>query len=125
MNTSTVLVIDQKDNAIAIAKILKAAGYKVAGATSIDQAQIALSKYQPGLIIMADRIDNEDGLALVQFIRARTQMLGLPVITIFDDMSYERIRSFLQGGTSRYMMRSFLQTNLIKTIREVQNSVPQ
>ena len=123
MPTGYVLIVDQKENVVEIARVLKDSGYRVAGAVSVEQAQKAMQKFRPQLVITADHLPDKDGLELIQFIRQQTAMLGLPVITVFDDMAPERIRAFLKGGSSRYVMRGFLQTNLVKTIREVQNSL--
>ncbi len=118
-----ILIIDQKENVIEMARILKDSGFRVAGAVSVEQAQKAMQKFKPQMVITAERLPDKDGLELLQYIRQQTAMLGLPVITVFDDMAPERIRAFLKGGSSRYVMRSFLQANLVKTIREVQNAL--
>jgi FixJ family two-component response regulator len=113
-----VLVVDDDDSMRgAIARLLKAAGYENATYSS---AEVCL---ESGAAVTADCLISDlhlpgmSGLELVAELRKRNCQVPVILITAFDEPELPLIA--LERGATAYLVKPFLGTTLLDSIREL------
>ena len=51
--------------------------------------------------------------------RALKQFADLPVLVIVEEPDPDVVKTALQAGANRYLTQSFIQANLMRTLREM------
>lgn len=78
-----VLVVDDNPDTVLICtRALESAGYRVATATSGDEALARLDELKPGLVLLDLAMPGRDGFATARAIRARPASANLPILIL-------------------------------------------
>lgn len=117
---STILVVED-ESAIAelIAINLRHAGYEVVVAATADQAQAAVDKVLPDLVLLDWMLPGQSGLMLAKQWRGASRTRDLPLIMLTArDSEADRV-SGLDAGADDYLSKPFSTKELLARIRAV------
>jgi len=117
---STILVVED-ESAIAelIAINLRHAGYEVVVAATADQAQAAVDKVLPDLVLLDWMLPGQSGLMLAKQWRGSARTRDLPLIMLTArDSEADRV-SGLDAGADDYLSKPFSTKELLARIRAV------
>lgn len=101
-----VLVVDDDEATLdVLSRLLAARGYAPVTATGAPQCWTALGDARPALILLDLFLPGEDGMALLQDIKADPRLAGVPVIihTLMDRCDY-RDKALALGATA-YLLK--------------------
>jgi two-component system phosphate regulon response regulator PhoB len=120
MTLASVLVVED-ESAIAelISLNLRHAGYEVTLASSADQAELAISKVLPDLVLLDWMLPGESGLSLAKRLRSQERTKSLPVIMLTArGEEVDRVAG-LDAGADDYIAKPFSTNELMARIRAV------
>jgi CheY-like chemotaxis protein len=100
------VVDDQEDSRILVAKVLKHHGYEVIGARGGEEAISLTQRELPDLILMDLRLPGGmDGLEATRRIKALPQLAHIPVIAMTASVRAEDERRALDGGCDGFLRK--------------------
>ena len=108
------LVEDEKNIQNLISTLLDANGYKVLTAESCATGRLVYSSHIPDLVILDLGLPDEDGSALLSYIRERDRTPVIVVSSRSDEC--EKVR-LLDGGANDYITKPFGTAELLARIR--------
>jgi two-component system chemotaxis sensor kinase CheA len=119
--TATVLVVDDALTVRELQRtILERAGYEVVTAADGADALARLSEHAVQLVLTDVEMPRMDGFALVEAIRARRALAGLPVVILSSRGSEEDRRRGLDAGADAYVAKSaFDAAALLSTVERL------
>jgi len=103
---------------------------KELGFASVDEAEdgaIALNKLASGsydFVVTDWNMPNLDGLALLQQIRARPPLAGIPVLMVTAEAKRENIIAAAQAGASGYIVKPFTAATLGEKLNKILDKMP-
>jgi two-component system phosphate regulon response regulator PhoB len=117
---SKVLVVED-ESAIAelVAINLRHAGFEVTIAASADQAQAAVDRVLPDLVLLDWMLPGQSGLALAKQWRAQTRTRELPIIMLTARGEEADRVTGLDAGADDYLPKPFSPKELLARIRAV------
>ena len=117
---SRILVVED-ESAIAelIAINLRHAGFEVTIAASSDQAQSAVDRVLPDLVILDWMLPGQSGLSLAKQWRGQTRTRELPIIMLTARAEEGDKISGLDAGADDYLTKPFSTSELLARIRAV------
>ena len=117
---SRILVVED-ESAIAelIAINLRHAGFEVTIAASSDQAQSAVDRVLPDLVILDWMLPGQSGLSLAKQWRSQTRTRELPIIMLTARAEEGDKISGLDAGADDYLTKPFSTSELLARIRAV------
>ena len=87
--------------------------------TAAAGAKILRAGLVPDLLIVDLMLSDVPGVEFVRQMRSRPQFDGIPVIVLADATRPMEIRTALVAGADRYVTKTYMGNNLIKTALEV------
>ncbi len=117
----TVLILDDdKQNALHVARALLLADFDVRSAENRDQALVELKKVPaPDAIILNPKVPKLHGLDLLARLQQHKTFASVPVVVITDDHAHETVVNALARGAAGYMTKPLKQEALLDTVRAV------
>lgn len=99
MSAATILVVDDHPpNVVLLQHLLQINGYGVATAADAHEAQAAIARQRPDLILMDLQLPGIDGFELTRRLKADTATAGIPVIAVTSfAMSGDKERALAAG----------------------------
>ena len=91
----------------------------LAAATASTGARLLRSGMLPDLLLVDLMLGDVPGVECVKQMRSRSQFNQLPVIVLADATRPMEIRAALVAGADRYVTKTYMGNNLIKTVFEV------
>jgi len=116
-----ILVVDDSIATRTLEKtLLEAAGFEVLAVSDGYQALQALSVQQYDVVISDIRMPNMDGLELTRTLKARAEMMHIPVILVSNMGSDQDKRDGIAAGADAYIVKKELtQADLLDTIHQL------
>ena len=112
---STILVIDDEPaSRIGLRKVLVAAGYQFAGASTGTEALERMRTEKFEMIILYPALTNMDGFALIRLLR-RQSLIPILVLSASDD-ERSKVRAF-ELGADDYVTKPFAEGELLARLR--------
>jgi two-component system OmpR family response regulator len=109
------LVEDEADMARAVAETVRASGFVVDIAGTLDEAETSIALARYGLVILDRRLPDGEGMRLIP--RLRSTQPGVPVILVSAlDRVADRVRG-LDEGADDYLGKPFDRDELMARIR--------
>jgi two-component system cell cycle response regulator len=99
------LVADDYGPSQRIVDTLSEVGYSVAHATSTDDANIKAADGDFHLILVDDRVDDDDVLRFCSQVRSNEATRQAPILIMLDDGDTERLAKALDLGVNDYLVR--------------------
>ncbi|MFN8378410.1 MAG: response regulator [Anaerolineae bacterium] len=90
-----------------------------AAATAATGARLLRNGLLPDLLILDLTLPDISGIELLKQMRNRPQFDGIPVIVLADATRPMEIRTALVAGADRYVTKTYMGNNLLKTVFEV------
>jgi len=117
---STILVVeDEAAIAELISLNLRHAGFEVTLAADADQAQVAVDKVLPDLVLLDWMLPGQSGLALAKQWRGAPRTKDLPIIMLTARSDEADRVSGLDAGADDYLSKPFSTKELLARIRAV------
>ena len=115
---SIVIVEDEQSSLDAFTELLNFAGAKTISVTSAAQAIVALDKYKPDILISDIAMPGEDGISLIQSIRALGVKQGgqIPALALTAYTAQEDVTQALLTGFNAHLAKPFNVVDLIGCI---------
>jgi class 3 adenylate cyclase len=114
-----ILVVDDlPQNIRLLDAVLSPRGFRVATASSGEEALAVLSKEDPDLVLLDIRMPGMDGYEVCRRIRADPRTAFLPVIMITASAGEERIRA-IESGADDFVQEPFDQAELLARVRSL------
>ena len=112
---SVLIVEDEQSSLDVFTALLNSSGAKTISVTSAAEALIALDKYKPDILISDIAMPGEDGLSLIQSIRARTPEKGgqIPAVALTAYAAKEDIKRAFSAGFNAHLAKPFNAIDLI------------
>lgn len=117
-----ILIVEDEQSSLDIfTELLKSAGAKTISVTNVHDAMIALDKYKPDILISDIAIPGEDGISLIQRIRARkTEQEGqIPALALTAYATQEDIDQALSAGFNAHLAKPFNAVDLIICVQNL------
>lgn len=90
-----------------------------AAATAATGARLLRSGMKPDVLILDLALPDISGVELLKQMRNRPQFDSIPVIVLADAARPMEIRTALVAGADRYVTKTYMGNNLLKTVFEV------
>jgi len=121
-----ILVVEDNPQNLELATvILRAAGHDVVPARDAGEAEVALSKQLPALIVMDIALPGKDGYAIVRELRQRAGTAGLPVLAVSSfAMPGDAERAFA-AGVSDYLTKPIRRAILLERVNALLPPTPR
>ena len=119
MATQILIVEDEPAIAELIAINLRHAGYQIALATNADEAQSAVDRVLPELVLVDWMLPGQSGLALAKRWRTEARTRDLPLIMLTARSDEADKISGLDAGADDYLTKPFSPKELLARIRAV------
>lgn len=112
---SVLIVEDEQSSLEVFTELLKSAGAKTISVSSAAEALIALDKYKPDIMISDIAMPEEDGMSLIQSVRARSpeQSGEIPVVALTAYAVKEDVNQMLSAGFNAHLSKPFNAVDLI------------
>jgi DNA-binding response OmpR family regulator len=92
-------------------------------ANSIQQADFTLYyRPVPHCIILDLSLTESQPLDHLRTLKAKAGYTQVPCLVLIETLNFEIIKAALQYGVNRYLTKSFLQRNLLKTVMDIMPS---
>jgi two-component system, chemotaxis family, CheB/CheR fusion protein len=117
-----VLIVEDELSSLEVfTELLNSAGAKTISVTSAAEAMIALDKNKPDILISDIALPGEDGISLIQNIRARGTKQGgqMPAVALSAYAAKEDINRALSGGFNVHLAKPFNAVDLIVCIAKL------
>lgn len=119
MDNTILVVEDDPDLQEVLALNLQNAGYRVARASSVRQAEAALNASLPQMILLDWMLPDTPGLSFARRLRSESRTLGVPIIMLTGrDCESDKITG-LEAGVDDYLIKPFSPRELLARIRAV------
>lgn len=113
-----VLVVDdQPANLRTLAALLSRVGYKVATATTGDEALAQADADAPDLILLDMMMPGMDGFAVLAELRGRPALQGTPVVFLTAAQDRELLLRAFDGGAVDYVTKPFIPEELLARVQ--------
>lgn len=100
-----ILIIDDEQMMVELLKtVLEMDGYKVTTANAAEQAQQAVSKSPPDLLLVDYNLKSGDGLDVVRWMRSKRRFRRIPIIVT---SGMEREDEALTAGADQFLLKPF------------------
>jgi len=117
---SRILVVEDESAIAELISInLRHAGYEVTIAATADQAQFAVDRVLPDLVVLDWMLPGQSGLALAKRWRSQTRTRDLPVIMLTARAEEADKIAGLDAGADDYLVKPFSTNELLARIRAV------
>lgn len=112
---SILIVEDEQSSLDVFTELLNSSGANTISVTSAAKAMVALDNYKPDILISDVAMPDEDGLSLIQHIRARSPENGgqIPAVALTAYAAKEDINRVLSAGFNAYLAKPFNAVDLI------------
>lgn len=115
-----ILVIeDEPDILESIEATLTHVNFQVQTLSRGDQVKNHVLENHPGLILLDVMIPKPDGYQLCHELKSDAGTQGIPIILLSARGQKEDIERGFKAGANRYIVKPFLEEELIKTIRQL------
>jgi putative two-component system response regulator len=114
-----VLVVEDDPSMLGmIRSLLETEGpYTVVAARSIAEAQLAIERYNPGLVVSDRFLDQEDGLALCQWVKEHPQHRDTMFVLLTGAHSAQEKIDGFHAGADDYITKPFHAQELLSRVR--------
>lgn len=120
MNKSKILIIeDEKDLALVLAKRLTALGYEVATAFDAYQGFAKTQREKPDLIILDLMLPAGGGMKTLEHIKGSPHLFSIPVIVLTALQASEKRAGVLAAGADAFMEKPYDMDKLHATIQDL------
>lgn len=99
--------------------ILEAAGHEVAAVDSGEEAWLRLASFQPDLVLAGASLPGLDGVTLLQSMRARPELMGVPVIILTAETQAQARARALSFGANDVLVKPFDHEELVLRVANV------
>ena len=107
-----VLVVDdQEDVRVVLARILRAADYQCRVAASVAEAKVELERATPDLVLCDIDMPGESGLRLVEHLHRTASDVPVLMVTAFDDPAMAEVA--MDGGAVGYVIKPFERNEIL------------
>jgi len=115
-----VLVADDDEDILElVGAVLGKAGYDVAKASNGTQALELLRARRPCVAVLDVAMPELDGVEVLRFVRADTELADLPVILLTARAQEDDVRHAYAEGASKYIRKPFSPRELVEHVREL------
>jgi two-component system phosphate regulon response regulator PhoB len=117
---SSVLVVEDESAIAELISInLRHAGYEVTIATSADQAQAAIDRVLPDLVLLDWMLPGQSGLAIARQLRGSERTRAIPIIMLTAKSAEQDKIMGLEAGADDYVTKPFSPRELLARIKAV------
>lgn len=114
---ANVLVVeDNPQNLKLTTVILASAGHSVVGARSAEEAEAALARSRPDLILMDIALPGKDGYTLTRELRSRPSTARLPILAVSSFAMPGDAERALGAGCSAYLTKPIRRATLLEQV---------
>lgn len=108
-------------------KLLSMTALQVIHAASLHEAAHYLRSAisLPQMVILDGALQDGMSLQFLRQMRAQSRFADLPALVIVAEPDPSAIKDVLDAGANRYLTHSFVQTNLLRAVRDMQALLPQ
>lgn len=118
MSAGNILVVDDTENSRElVSKILVAEGYSVRAADSGELALASVDVNPPELILLDQRMEGLDGLAVCRHLKANESTRDIPVIFLSASLDYEDRVEGLASGAVDFVNKPFRREELLVRLK--------
>ena len=118
MSAGSILVVDDTENSRdLVSKILVAEGYTVRAADSGELALASVDVNPPELILLDQRMEGLDGLAVCRHLKANESTRDIPVIFLSASLDYEDRVEGLASGAVDFVNKPFRREELLVRLK--------
>lgn len=126
LNNKRVLVVDDDPEfQVVIAKILEGQGMNVRRAFNLQEAYKGLATFAPDLIILDLNLEREHGSAVLLEKKKNPALSHVPVIVCSTENMREAVEKVLMIGCQDYILKPVKQTVVIQKIRKILSNEPK
>lgn len=109
-----VVAVDDEVMLLTIVKsILSNHGATVHGATDVKTGMKLVKDVEPHLIVIDRHLKDEDGIALLEQIRAYNKTVKTPVLMLTGERRQDEIKKAISAGTTWYVVKPFQPQMLV------------
>jgi len=114
---ANVLVVEDNPQNLKLSTvILRAAGHTVVGAHSAEEAEAALARQLPDLILMDIALPGKDGYTLTRELRARPPTARIPILAVSSFAMPGDAERALEAGCSAYLTKPIRRAILLQQV---------
>jgi CheY-like chemotaxis protein len=113
-----ILIVDDNPTNLKLARdVLECEGFVVEQAADAEQAQIALHRQRPDLILMDIALPGMDGLTLTRLLKADPSFQGIPVVALTAFAMKGDDQKALAAGCEGYITKPIQTRQFAKQVR--------
>jgi DNA-binding response OmpR family regulator len=121
----SVLIVDDEPMTRNLLRLmLERAGFAILEAEDGLKALEVVAESSPDVLLLDVMMPNMDGITVCERLRAQAETAVLPIILLSARTSPEAVRMGLEAGANEYLGKPVSRNDLIRTIREVLQTVP-
>lgn len=121
MTLPVLVVEDDSQQRQLICQLLRAAGYQLHAADSVEQAILLLKQHQDIVLVFSDwKLGAGNGLQLLQYVRSQLPELGFVVATAYGSVSHAV--EAIQAGADDYLAKPFKRQELLLAVAKGLNA---
>ncbi len=124
MDPSVLIVDDEPMTRNLLRLMLERAGFRILEAEDGVMALEMIAEQMPEVVVLDVMMPHLDGITVCETLRKQAETAALPIILLSARTAPDAIRRGLQAGANRYLGKPVSREELIRTIREVLQSMP-
>lgn len=124
MDPSVLIVDDEPMTRNLLRLMLERAGFRILEAEDGVMALEMIAEQLPEVVVLDVMMPHLDGITVCETLRKQAETAALPIILLSARTAPDAIRRGLQAGANRYLGKPVSREELIRTIREVLQSMP-
>ena len=124
MDPSVLIVDDEPMTRTLLRLMLERAGFRILEAEDGVMALEMIAEQLPEVVVLDVMMPHLDGITVCETLRKQAETAALPIILLSARTAPDAIRRGLQAGANRYLGKPVSREELIRTIREVLQSMP-
>lgn len=116
--SETILIVDDDPHIVmAIAYLMKQAGFETAVANDGQQALDYLAHHRPSLMILDVMMPGRNGFEICEKVRADTRFDGMPILMLSAKGREAEMNKGLSLGADAYIAKPFSTHELVKRVK--------
>ena len=120
MSTRLLLITNDLEMTTTIQELLASHSLEIVVKNTLRRAaQFLVQEDTPEVVLLDLSAHMSDGFDFLRKIRSIKRFAQLPIVVTVEDPDPDVIKDALQVGANRYLTQSFIQTNLLRTLRDM------
>jgi CheY-like chemotaxis protein len=120
MSTRLLLITNDLEMTTTVQELLASHSLEIVVKNTLRRAaQFLVQEDTPEVVLLDLSAHMSDGFDFLRKIRSIKRFAQLPIVVTVEDPDPDVIKDALQVGANRYLTQSFIQTNLLRTLRDM------